>query len=111
MPGFNSTGPKGQGPSTGRGLGPCGAGLRRGSGGSRGQRLCGRNWGQSSFIILGGPPRWGYGPWGFGISTSSWRSGYASAQDEAAALRDEEEYLKGELEAIQKRLAELESQT
>lgn len=30
MPRFNRTGPQGAGPMTGRGLGPCGSGLRRG---------------------------------------------------------------------------------
>jgi len=30
MPGQDRTGPLGQGPLTGRGLGPCGAGLRQG---------------------------------------------------------------------------------
>ena len=110
MPGFNDTGPKDQRPGAGRGRGPCGAGLRRGPGCSRGQRWCGRDRGQSSFITLGGPPRWGYGPWGFGISASGRMTGYASPQDEAAALRDEEAFLKGELEDIQKRLAELDSQ-
>lgn len=29
MPGFNGTGPRGQGPMTGRGLGNCGPGYRR----------------------------------------------------------------------------------
>lgn len=29
MPGFDRTGPTGRGPLTGRGLGPCGRGLRR----------------------------------------------------------------------------------
>jgi hypothetical protein len=29
MPGFNGTGPQGQGAMTGRGLGPCGSGMRR----------------------------------------------------------------------------------
>ena len=28
MPGFDGTGPLGQGPGTGRGMGPCGAGVR-----------------------------------------------------------------------------------
>lgn len=32
MPRFDGTGPQGQGPMTGRGLGPCGLGLRRGGG-------------------------------------------------------------------------------
>ncbi len=32
MPAFNGTGPQGQGPMTGRGLGPCGRGQRFGFG-------------------------------------------------------------------------------
>ena len=32
MPRFDSTGPMGQGAGTGRGLGPCGGGMRRGWG-------------------------------------------------------------------------------
>ena len=32
MPNFDGTGPNGQGPMTGRGLGPCGGGMRRGCG-------------------------------------------------------------------------------
>ena len=32
MPGGDGTGPMGQGPLTGRGMGPCGRGLRRGFG-------------------------------------------------------------------------------
>jgi hypothetical protein len=32
MPKLDKTGPQGQGPMTGRGLGPCGQGLRRGFG-------------------------------------------------------------------------------
>jgi len=42
MPGFNRSGPQGQGPLTGRGLGPCGRGLafRRGLGrGFAGRRI------------------------------------------------------------------------
>jgi len=63
-------------------------------------------------MSLGGPPRWGYGLWGFGISVSGRKTGYSSRREEAEALRKEEAYLKDELDAIQKRLAELEgSQT
>lgn len=36
MPGFDRTGPNGEGPLTGRGLGPCGRGLARGGGVGRG---------------------------------------------------------------------------
>lgn len=39
MPGYDQTGPRGQGPMTGRGLGPCGGGFRRGFG-------CGRGYGR-----------------------------------------------------------------
>lgn len=43
MPGFDGTGPLGYGPMTGRGLGPCGRGLRRGFGFYGGRR---RGWGR-----------------------------------------------------------------
>jgi len=39
MPGFDGTGPQGQGPLTGRGLGPCGCGMRRGFGRGFGKGL------------------------------------------------------------------------
>jgi hypothetical protein len=39
MPGFDGTGPAGQGTMTGRGLGPCGCGMRRGFGRGFGRRL------------------------------------------------------------------------
>jgi len=40
MPNRDGTGPKGQGPLTGRGLGPCGAGMLRGLGRGRGRAIC-----------------------------------------------------------------------
>ncbi len=39
MPGFDGTGPAGQGTMTGRGLGPCGCGMCRGFGRGFGRRL------------------------------------------------------------------------
>ena len=39
MPGQDGTGPLGEGPMTGRGLGPCGRGLARGRGFGRGRGL------------------------------------------------------------------------
>ena len=36
MPGFDQSGPLGQGPNTGRGMGPCGRGMRMGLGRERG---------------------------------------------------------------------------
>lgn len=50
MPGFDQTGPRGQGPLTGRGFGPCGLGLgwRRRFGPGRGMgRYFGWQWPQS----------------------------------------------------------------
>jgi len=43
MPGFDQTGPMGQGPMTGRGLGPCGGGMAYGRGYGRGRGW--RHWG------------------------------------------------------------------
>lgn len=39
MPGFDQTGPQGQGPRTGRGLGSCGGGIGRGFGCGYGRRF------------------------------------------------------------------------
>ena len=101
MPGFNATGPRGQGPGSGWGMGPCGAGLRRGGG--RGQ---GRGFGLGAGFAGGGFRR-GYGSWVFGpFSPGPVAAG--SPQDEVTALRQEANALKAELEAVQKRLAELE---
>jgi hypothetical protein len=109
MPGFNGAGPWGRGPGTGWGLGPCGAGQRRGLGG-----LGGRGFGRGGFAGrgrgrgFGGRPQWGSGSGGFGPYGPERRFPAAAPQDEAAALKEEEAYLRGELEAIQKRLAQLE---
>lgn len=48
MPGQDGTGPAGQGPMTGRGLGPCGGGMRRGFGRGfgRGLGVCRRAYSQ-----------------------------------------------------------------
>ncbi|MCG2689677.1 DUF5320 domain-containing protein [Candidatus Parcubacteria bacterium] len=48
MPQLDKTGPRGQGPLTGRGLGPCGTGSQRGAGRGLGRgfgRGLGRGWG------------------------------------------------------------------
>jgi len=99
MPGFNATGPRGQGSGSGWGMGPCGAGLRRGGGRGRGFGL-GAGFG-------GGGLRRGYGSWGFG-PFSPGPVAASSPQDEVTALRQEANALKAELEAVQKRLGELE---
>ncbi len=53
MPGMDGTGPLGQGPLTGRGLGPCGAGFRRGFGRGMGRGIC-RGFGRG-FALAGQP--------------------------------------------------------
>jgi len=44
MPRFDTTGPWGNGPRTGRGLGQCGSGLRRGIGAGNGRGYGLRRW-------------------------------------------------------------------
>ncbi len=109
MPGFDGTGPWGAGPGTGWGLGPCGAGRRRGGGRfwgrgfGRGAWGFGRGWGRFGFW---GRP--GYGPGWFGPFGYGGAAAYGAPPDEAQALREEEAYLKSQLEAVQQRLSELE---
>lgn len=118
MPGFDATGPWGQGPGTGWGRGPCGAGLRRGGG--RGWGMGPGGWGMGPGAW--GRPRWGWGAWGYGGfrgrgfgpfgpgGAPGGAYGYESPQQEAQALKEEEGYLRSELEALQKRIAQLEQQ-
>jgi len=49
MPGQDGTGPSRQGPMTGRGLGPCGRGMRRGFGRGFGRGMGWRCWGIYSY--------------------------------------------------------------
>lgn len=107
MPKFDATGPWGMGPGTGWGRGPCGTGLRRGFGRGRGGGL--GPGGRPSALRPWGPPRWGFGPWWFGATEAGRAAAYGSPRDEAAVLKVEEAHLREELEAIQKRLAGLES--
>jgi hypothetical protein len=105
MPGFDRTGPMGAGPGSGRGLGPCGAGRRRGfdRGFYRGA------WGRGRGRGFGVRPRWGLGPRQFGPFGPRGISASGSPPDELAALREKAAYLRSELEAVHKRLDELEA--
>jgi hypothetical protein len=80
MPRFNGTGPEGQGPKTGRGMGPCGEGKSRG-------RLFGRGFGR-----------------GFG-----WRR-FFTRSEEQGGLEQEKKDLENELKAVKERLDELKDQ-
>ncbi len=82
MPGFDGTGPLGQGPMTGRGFGPCGLGLgwRRRFGAGRGLgRYFGWRWPQTK-------------------------------EEEKQALADYKKALEEELEDVEKGIKELEGE-
>ena len=78
MPGFDRTGPFGNGPMTGRGFGPCGRGMGRGMGRGRGFRRF--------------APAQAY---------------EYTKEDEAADLKMEKELAERDLKAINDRLKEL----
>ena len=117
MPGFDGTGPRGEGSMTGGGFGYCGPGatgygrpmgggfgqgrgLRRGYGpGFGGGRGYGRGLGRRSFQPSG--EGW-YGP--------AYESPYAmNPKEEVEMLRDEADALKNEIDAITGRIKGLES--
>ncbi|MFW6123166.1 MAG: DUF5320 domain-containing protein [Thermodesulfobacteriota bacterium] len=111
MPRFDGTGPWGAGPGSGWGRGPCGTGRRRGFGAYGGGGYGPGGWGRGRF---GGRGRggWGYGPGPYGPFGYGGAPAYGAPPDEAQALRDEEAYLKDQLDAVQQRLSEVEgSQT
>jgi hypothetical protein len=107
MPGYDGTGPWGAGPGTGWGLGPCGAGQRRGFGRGFGRSMGRGAWGFGRGVY--GRPRWGWGAFSYGPFGAGGPGSGAAPQDEAQSLKEEQAYLQNELQAIQKRLAELES--
>ena len=88
MPRFDGTGPAGMGPMTGRGLGPCGAGMKRGFGRGRG----------FGYGMMMGTYPW-YGP-----------MAKPTTQEEKEILKDQVEIMKDNLQAAEKRLSEIESQ-
>lgn len=106
MPGFDGTGPRGQGPMTGGGFGPCNQRAGRGQyGGGRGmQRGMGRGrgggYGMSARRFSGwyaGPPN-PAGRWGFQAPSSG---------EEMEVLKEQAGALEEELKAIKSRIDEL----
>lgn len=88
MPRFDGTGPTGQGPATGWGMGPCGAGLRRGQGG-----------GFNRFSR------------GFGAGRGlNYRQRPWTKQETLNALTDEEKMLEEELQTIKQEIKSFKAQ-
>jgi len=109
MPGFDGTGPRGQGAMTGGGRGYCvvnlsDTGVRQGvgrgffgRGGGRGYRNC---------FYATGLPGWMRAQKGMRAFGGFDRS--LSKEDELSALKSQAEYLKGELDMVQARVQDLE---
>ena len=81
MPNFDGTGPQGMGAMTGRGLGPCGGGMRRG---------CGRGFGR-----------------GFGFRAKYATPITLTKDEEKKILEADLKDIEVEKEAIQRRLKEM----
>ncbi len=83
MPAFDQTGPRGQGPLTGRGMGPCGQGYRMG--------------------------RFGRGMSGFGRGLGRYFGWNApqTKEEKLEALKDYKQALKEELEDVEKEEADI----
>lgn len=101
MPNGNGTGPMGMGPMTGRGMGNC-AGTA-GQGGGRPGRLGGFGRGRGFFGRGGGFGR------GAGRRFYSSNANYdapLTKEEEQAVLKRDAEFLRAELDAVEKRMKE-----
>ena len=113
MPGFDGTGPGGQGPRTGGGFGWCppGAGPAAGAGPGGvvyGVGRGGRPWGGGRGRCFGGGRGWATG----GLAPYS-PPAYAAPtpENEVAMLQEQAGFLKTQLDGIHARLEELKKQT
>lgn len=106
MPGFDGTGPRGQGPMTGGGRGYCAvnlsnAGLRPGTGGS----FSGRG-GKRNCFYATGLPGWMRAQKGMRAFGGFGRA--VSGEEELDILKSQDELLKQQLENTQARIQDLE---
>jgi len=109
MPGFDGTGSRGQGAMTGGGRGYCampvGEARRQFGRGISGARGSGRGW-CNCFYATGFP---GWMRAQKGMQAFGGRGRTLSKEDGLSALKDQAEYLKNELDAVQARVQDLES--
>ena len=116
MPGFDGTGPMGQGPMTGGARGYCnpgyagyGSAYGRGYGAGRGRGFR-RGYGAGFGRGRGYVPRGAYGRWAGPAYGPYNTAPYAMSRDEEInMLKNDAEMIKADLDAINKRMAELES--
>jgi len=112
MPGFDGTGPLGEGPMTGGGFGDCGTG-RRSPYGLRGMGLRGRFGAGRSFGGFGGGLGRAYGR--SYLNRMAWlparRARSIDVNTEFAALQQEAEDAKAYLKNLETRIAELEKES
>lgn len=115
MPGGDRTGPLGQGPMTGWGMGWCrgargpvgfgprGGGFGRGRGGSRGGGRGHRNWFYATGLTGWQRAR---GPW---VGPGAWSAAPLPHDQELAAMRQESSDLEQQLADLRTRIRDLES--
>ena len=120
MPAGDGTGPRGVGPMTGRGAGYC-AGTEAPGYATAPVRGCGLGWGRGMAWGRGGG--WGRGffrppfrmrpAFGGPVGPVGAQAPYAepTRAQEAQYLKQQAEYLQGELDAISQRVSELEQET
>ncbi len=121
MPGFDGTGPQGNGPMTGGARGYCNPGYRQSNfaygrgygmgrgfrGGSGGGSGWGRGYGRGVGRRGAFPPAGGW----YGSANPYGNPYTMKPEDELGMLRDEAAAIKSDLEAINRRIDEIESQS
>lgn len=105
MPGGNRMGPMGNGPMTGRSFGFCTGNA------TPGNPAAGNRWMDRGMAFGGGRRRGGLMAFGrgFGFSGQNW-SAPLSEKQELASLKQQSETLSRSLEAVKKRINELEAE-
>ena len=107
MPGYDGTGPRGQGSMTGGGRGYCAVPAGRVPTGRIFRRGGGRGW--RNWYYATGMPGWQRGAYGYpAYGGGAYPYSEPTADEEKEMLRNEAEALKKELEDVQSRIGTLE---